>query len=150
MTTCITRGRLCGGVSWLRSLRPYVEATPLREAPLSSQDRSQTLCVGVSVSGCKHPAVSLAQACFWLNMPSRGWYNLALNLCGQPFVLPVPPPFHLRARSGVRLLPTSQGVHFNFSNSLPFLIISALDLGQLIRSSSIGKQTFVDFATSYW
>lgn len=40
-----------------------------------------------------HPVVSLAQVCFGLDMPSHRWYNLALNLCKQPFVLPVPVPF---------------------------------------------------------
>lgn len=39
------------------------------------------------------PVVSLAQVCFGLDMHSHWWYNLALNLSKQPFVLPVPLPF---------------------------------------------------------
>lgn len=90
--SCITRGQLRG---WCPGSGPQLHM--LRHCfseklcfPVRAVARSFVLQCPSQTAHC---VVSLAQVCFGLDLHSHRWYNLALNLCKQPFVLPVPLPF---------------------------------------------------------
>lgn len=134
-------------MSWLGSIAPYVKALLLRKALLPSQDCSQILRIGMSISDCTlcgEPCTGvLWTGCAFPPMIQFGFEFVQTAICTSCSCA-----FHFRAQSGVRLLHTSQGACFYFSNSLHFLIISILYVAQLRSSSSIAKQT-CSFATAY-